>query len=50
MELDASVVGEGLRSQRYAAVIEDGVVTDVRIEEKPWLADRTCAEAICKLK
>ena len=49
MELDASVVGEGLRSQRYAAVVEDGVVTDVRIEEKPWLADLTCAEAICKL-
>ena len=50
MDLDASVVGEGLRSQRYAAIVEDGVVTDVRIEEKPWLADLTCAEAICKLK
>lgn len=49
MELDASVVGEGLRSQRYAAVVEDGIVTDIRIEEKPWLADGTVAEAICKL-
>lgn len=49
MELDASVVGEGMRSQRYAAVVEDGVVTDLRVEEKPWLADGTVAEAICKL-
>lgn len=49
MELDASVVGEGMRSQRYAAVVEDGVVTDLRVEEKPWLADSTVAEAICKL-
>ena len=49
MELDATVVGEGMRSQRYAAVVEDGVVTDLRVEEKPWLADGTVADAICKL-
>lgn len=49
MELDATVVGEGFRSQRYAAVIEDGVVTDLRVEEKPWLAETSSAESICRL-
>jgi peroxiredoxin len=50
MELDATIVGEGLRSQRYAAVIEDGVVTDIRVDEKPWLADASSAESLCGFK
>jgi peroxiredoxin len=49
MELDARVVGEGMRSQRYAAIVDDGVVTDIRIEEKPWLAEVSSAGAICGL-
>jgi peroxiredoxin len=49
MELDARVVGEGMRSQRYAAIVDDGVVTDIRIEEKPWLAELSSASAICGL-
>ncbi len=49
MELDATVVGEGIRTQRYAAIVEDGVVTDVRIDEKPWLAEASSAEALCGL-
>lgn len=47
MELDATVVGEGFRSQRYAAVVEDGVVTDLRVDDKPWLAEQSSADAIC---
>jgi glutaredoxin/glutathione-dependent peroxiredoxin len=47
MELDATVVGEGLRSQRYAATVEDGIVTDLRVEEKPWLAELSSAESLC---
>ena len=47
MELDATVVGEGMRSQRYAAVVEDGVVADIRVDEKPWLAEASSAEALC---
>ncbi len=49
MELDATVVGEGIRSQRYAAIVDDGVVTDIRVDEKPWLADASSAEALCGL-
>ena len=49
MELDARVVGEGFRSQRYAAIVEDGVVTEVKVDEKPWLADASSAQSICGL-
>ena len=49
MELDATVVGEGMRSQRYAALVRDGVVAEIRIDEKPWLAEASSAESICGL-
>ena len=49
MELDATVVGEGIRSQRYAALVRDGVVADIKIDEKPWLAEASSAESICAL-
>ena len=49
IELDARVVGEGFRSQRYAAIVDDGIVTDLRIDEKPWLADASSAQALCNL-
>ena len=44
MELDATVVGEGFRSQRYAARVEDGVVTEIKVDEKPWLAEASSAD------
>lgn len=49
MELDATVVGEGMRTQRYAALVRDGVVAEIRIDEKPWLAEASSAESICSL-
>ena len=49
MELDATVVGEGFRSQRYAAIVDDGVVTDIKVDEKPWLAEASAAGSICRL-
>ena len=49
MELDATVVGEGHRSQRYAALVRDGVVTEIKIDEKPWLAEASAATSICQL-
>ncbi len=49
MELDATVVGEGMRSQRYAALVRDGVVAEIKIDEKPWLAEASSAESICHL-
>ena len=35
LEMDGSGFGLGTRSQRYAAIIEDGVVTDLAVESKP---------------
>ena len=49
MELDATVVGEGFRSQRYAAIVDDGVVTEIKVDEKPWLAEASSAASICHL-
>lgn len=37
LEFDGSVIGLGLRSQRYAAILEDGVVRALFVEEKPGL-------------
>ncbi len=32
LELDASAYGMGIRSKRFALLVEDGVVTDVQVE------------------
>jgi peroxiredoxin len=45
LEMDGSSVGMGLRSQRYAAVIEDGVVKHLAVEE-PMKFEVSSAEAI----
>ncbi|MHB1598452.1 MAG: redoxin family protein [Acidimicrobiales bacterium] len=45
LELDGSGFGMGTRSQRYAAVIEDGVVTHLAVEPKSGL-DVSSADAI----
>lgn len=38
LELDGSGVGLGMRSQRYAAVIDDGVITSLFKEDGPGLS------------
>ncbi len=45
LELDASRFGMGTRSQRYAAVVEDGVVKALYVEE-PTKLEVSSAEAI----
>ena len=45
LELDGSGFGLGTRSQRYAAVIEDGVVTHLSVEPGPGL-EVSSAEAV----
>ena len=45
LELDGSGFGLGTRSQRYAAIIEDGVVTELLVESAPGL-DVSSAESI----
>jgi glutaredoxin/glutathione-dependent peroxiredoxin len=45
LEMDGSGFGLGTRSQRYAAIIEDGVVTDLAVESKPGV-DVSSADAV----
>jgi peroxiredoxin len=44
--LDLSASGLGSRSQRYAAIIQDGVVTDIAVEEGPRNVKVSSADAI----
>ena len=45
LELDGTGIGFGIRSQRYAAIVEDGVVTKLAVE-KPMAFEVSSAEAI----
>ena len=45
LEMDGSGFGMGLRSQRYAAIVEDGVVTHLGVEA-PMKFEVSSAEAI----
>ena len=46
LELDASGFGLGTRSQRYAMIVDDGVVKTLLIEDVPTQADASSANAI----
>jgi peroxiredoxin (alkyl hydroperoxide reductase subunit C) len=46
MELDLTSRGLGVRSHRYAMVVEDGVVTALKLEENPSQLDVSSAESI----
>ena len=48
LEMDGSGFGLGTRSQRYAAVIEDGVVTTLNVESGPGLSV-SAADAILEV-
>jgi len=45
LEMDGTGIGFGLRSQRFAAIIEDGTVTKLAVEE-PMKFEVSAAEAI----
>jgi peroxiredoxin len=45
LDFDGSGIGFGLRSQRYAMVIEDGVVKSLHVE-KPMKFEVSSAEAV----
>jgi glutaredoxin/glutathione-dependent peroxiredoxin len=49
LELDGSGFGLGTRSQRYAAIIEDGVVTELMVEPGPGLDASTADAVLAKL-
>ena len=46
LEFDASPSGLGVRSRRYSALVEDGVVKQLNIEESPGKADLSGAAHI----
>jgi peroxiredoxin len=48
-DLDASPFGLGLRSKRYAMVVDDGVVRALAVEDVPSKAEMSGAEALLKL-
>jgi glutaredoxin/glutathione-dependent peroxiredoxin len=46
LSLDGSGFGLGLRSQRYAMLVENGIVTILNVEETPSKAETSGAEAL----
>jgi glutaredoxin/glutathione-dependent peroxiredoxin len=46
LELDASGFGLGTRSQRYAMIVDDGVVKTLLVEDVPTQAETSSANAI----
>ncbi|MDA1098170.1 MAG: peroxiredoxin [Proteobacteria bacterium] len=49
LELDLTARGMGVRCQRFAIVVDDGVVSAVQIEENPGGIEKTGAQAILNL-
>jgi peroxiredoxin len=49
LEFDGGVVGLGVRSQRYSAIIEDGVITDLNVEPKPGVDVSSCETVLTHL-
>ena len=49
LTMDGSGHGLGTRSQRYAMVVEDGVVRTLNVEDAPSKADVSGAEALLKV-
>lgn len=45
LEMDGSGFGLGTRSKRYAAIIEDGIVKELLVEDAPGL-DKSSAESV----
>ena len=46
MDFDGSGIGLGTRSKRYAALVDDGVVKILNVEESPGIAVESTAEKI----
>jgi peroxiredoxin len=49
LEWDGAVAGLGIRSKRYAAVLEDGVITALEVEPKPGVDVSSCESVAAKL-
>ena len=49
LELDGSGFGLGTRSQRYAAILDDGVVTELMVESAPGVDVSSADSVLAKL-
>jgi glutaredoxin/glutathione-dependent peroxiredoxin len=49
LDWDASGAGLGTRSRRYAAVIEDGVIRTLEVEQKPGVDVSSCESILATL-
>ena len=47
--MDASVLGLGKRSKRYAAIVDDGVVTSIDVDERGVIDLSSCSNLLLKL-
>jgi peroxiredoxin len=48
LSLDASGAGLGIRSKRYAMLVEDGVIKQLNVEEAPGKAELSSADNLLK--
>lgn len=46
LELDLTELGLGVRCQRFAMIVDNGVVKDVEVEDDPTVAEKTGAEKL----
>jgi peroxiredoxin len=47
--MDGVGIGLGLRSQRYAAIIDNGVITSLDVESKPGVDVSSCSAVLTRL-
>ncbi len=49
LDIDLSGFGLGLRSKRYAMLVDDGVVKVLNVEDSPPVAEKSSAETLCSM-
>ncbi|HVJ76367.1 MAG TPA: peroxiredoxin [Hyphomicrobium sp.] len=49
LDIDLSNFGLGLRSKRYAMLVDNGVVKVLNVEDSPPVADKSSAETLCSM-
>ncbi len=49
LELDLAIRGLGLRSKRYAMLVDDGVVKILNVEDSPPIAEKSSAANLCSM-
>jgi glutaredoxin/glutathione-dependent peroxiredoxin len=49
LDIDLSEFGLGLRSKRYAMLVDDGVVKALNVEDSPPVVDKSSAANLCSM-